>query len=204
MNIMLCAGLTACAAGSAVGQPEVLGTWLWDVTTQNGDAIVEPGETAIFTLSMDFSPDVGKSGLTGEIQGLAYVEFDTIGGNNATLGHIEGWQVLNNLDLLGDSTTTDGVSLFGTVASQLQPFNILPDDPIDVLSVEWEPTIFAVYDVSYQADTLQFQVWEGDAKSLRAVEWPVSEGTILIHVIPSPGATTMLAFIAVSFRRPTR
>ena len=35
-------------------------TWLWDVTTQNGDAIVEPGETATVTISMLIEPDPGS------------------------------------------------------------------------------------------------------------------------------------------------
>jgi hypothetical protein len=52
---------------AALGQDEFLATWLWDVTTQNGDAIVEPGETATITLSIDFTPNVGEPGKTGKI-----------------------------------------------------------------------------------------------------------------------------------------
>lgn len=198
MRILALATL-GCAA-PAMAQPEVLGTWLWEVTTQDGDALVEPGETATFTLSMDFSPDVGEMGLTGEVQGLAAVEFDTLGMLGAELGQILGWEVLNDLDLAkGDVTTTDGISLFGTIAEQPIPFLVLPDDPIEVIRVEWSPSEYMSFDVLYNTNTHLLSVFEGDADNLQASEWPVKEAEIAFQVVPVPYTGLLVAMVASPF-----
>jgi hypothetical protein len=198
--------VAAAISQHALAQPDVLGTWLWEVTTQDGDAVVETGETATFTLSMNFSPDVGEMGLTGaEILGLAIVKFDTLGMLNADQGHIVGWEILNKLDVgKGDVTTTDGVSLFGTVAAQPVPFWILPDDPIDVVVVEWAPFDYNAIDVQYMTSTSLLRVFEGDANDLDAPDWPAMDTTMSFRVVPAPSAIPLLATALWMSRRKSR
>jgi hypothetical protein len=197
--LLLVVGLGA-ACRCAVAQPEVLGTWLWKVTTQDGDAIVEPGETATFTLSMDFSPNVGEAGLTGgEIFGLGLLKFDTLGMAGAEMGQVVGWEILNDLDIdLGDVTTTDGTSLFGTTATQFFLFGpFVHDDPIDVIAVEWAPSTFQDFSVTYETSTDEFLVWEGPIDQPQTPEWPVVDTVISFQVVPSPsGVLTVLPVVA--------
>jgi hypothetical protein len=112
-----------------------------------------------------------------------------------------GWEVLNNLDdLTGDTTTTDGVSLFGSTAAQGgQVYN--HDDPIDVLTFEWQTDNYTGYVVQYTtittlhapADHLIF-VWEGDDPWFAdAIEWPIEEAMISFQVVPAPAAAVVLA-----------
>lgn len=196
---------TCVIAQSALAQPDVLGTWLWDVTTQDGDAVVEPGETATFTLSMDFSPNVGEAGLTGgEIFGLLYLEFDTLGMAGAAMGQITGWEILNGLDNdMGDVTTTDGVSLFGTTATQFFLFGpFVGDDPIDVIAVEWTPSAYQEFSVDYVTSTALLVVWEGPIDQPQTPEWPVEDAALSFQVVSSPsGVLIVLPLFALSGRR---
>jgi hypothetical protein len=114
--------LTSAAAAQVGGSAD----WLWDVATDNGDSIVQVGEVATVTLSLDMSPDVDYP--NGPVLGLGRVEFDTIGGDNADFGSILAWYVLGDLDLaLGDQTTTDAqASLAHSLCSFLSTTSSIP------------------------------------------------------------------------------
>jgi hypothetical protein len=179
------------------------GIWLWDVTTDDGDAIVEPGETASVLLSMHMLPNQGF-----EVAGISAVIWDTLGMANADRGQIVGWEILNSLgDLTGDLTTTDGVSLFGTNAGQLTVFGPFTSaNPIDVLTFQWEPTEIGVYTVQYMTDTANLTVWEGESPDkATAVEYGVAEAAISFAVVPAPGAGALglagLALMGTGRRR---
>jgi hypothetical protein len=200
-RVKVVAGLATAALGAAASaQVDGTATWLWEVTTESGDAIVEPGETATITLSVDMSPDVNFPG--GPVLGLAYAEFDTLGARNADMGTIEGWDVLGHLDdIFGDQTTTDGVNLFGTVA--VQPLDDLfdPSDPIDVLRFTWAPQQISEYGVAYNTNTILLKVAEIDG----TFDWTVVEASISFSVVPGGGSTIpvfmFVAFLGIRRRR---
>jgi hypothetical protein len=191
-------------ARSAEAQVQGTGTWLWDVTTQDGDNIVHPGETATITLSLDLSPNVGEPGQTGgAVKGLAVVIFDTLGGLNADNGTVVGWDINSSLTfLLGDFTTSDGISLFGTVAGQICCEAFDSSDPIRVITFEWMPAKRAQYDVAYSTatDPGSFFVWEfGDPGG---THWPhVIEASIRFQVVPAPSGILILVTVAIACGR---
>lgn len=211
MRVFMCGAALLGACGAADAQ---LGsaTWLWDVTTQNGDAVVEPGETATITLSIDMEPDVNFP--NGPVLGINAALFDTLAGINADNGAITGWAVQNKLaDQLGDQTTTDGQSLFGTIAFQT-PLNgpFTPHDPIAVLVFEWQPAFYNNYVVEYATSTInsvdgtpmEVFVWEGDIGEFESFPWPISEANVSFPVVPSPATIAtpcMLGCFALRRRR---
>jgi len=158
----------ACAAGALAGEePSV--TWLWEVTTDDGDALVEPGETATVTLSADMEPSVGEPGQTDGfiVVGIGSTIFDTIGGMNADRGGIADWQVLNMLDFqLGWSWSTDD---------------------------------FSGYVVQYETSTEGFLIGEGDEPGDiddSFLARTVFEAKVEFHVIPSPTAASAILFLS--------
>jgi hypothetical protein len=180
----------------AFGQVVGTGTWLWDVTTQDGDNIVHPGETATIRLSLDLSPSVGEPGQSGgTVIGFGAAIFDTLGGLNADKGTILGWEVHCPLDFLfPDVTTTDGVSLFGTTPAQVSGSQAFSNaDPIGVLTFEWQPQFLGAYAVHYATRTNVdlFIVWESGDND--GVYWSrIVEAGVIFHVVPAPGATILL------------
>jgi hypothetical protein len=197
--------LTIAWAPAALAQ-EAVGEWIWSVSTDDGDAVVEPGETATILLALDFEPSVGEIGLTGEVvTGLAKATFDTLGGANADRGMIVDWFVWNNLaDFTGDLTTTDGVSLFGTNAQQGLADFVVPDDPIDVISINWATADFSGYEVHYATSMLEpLLVWEGGwDPDGEQVEWSTIEADVSFQVVPAPeGAVIVCALFASAARR---
>lgn len=188
--------LATCTAANA----QVGGTafWQWQVMTEDGDGVVEPGEHATVTLSIDMSPDVAPG---GPVQGFAQSTFDVVGGNEADTGEIVDWHVLSNLDLLGDTAEKDGVSLFGVFAGQVAGDVFNDDDPIDVFEFMWKPDVYDERVIEYS--TFSFLdnhgenlivVWEG--KSVFDAEpflWPIEEASISFQVVPAPAGALMLA-----------
>lgn len=197
-------GLLAGGASAACAQVDGVGTWLWEVTTEDGDAIVESGETATITLFMDMEPDVNYP--FGPVLGFATATFDTLAGPDADKGHIVGWEILNGLDNLGDFTTTDGVSLFGSTPGQPRGDALIPDDPIAVLAFQWVPDVLGSYDVSYATSTSAFLVYQGSLSEPQVFEWSVEEANVAFVVVPAPATAvvTLLASFWYSFRRCLR
>ena len=193
-----------------------VGTWLFDVTTRNGDAIVEPGETATVSLFLDMAPSVGEQlpdgfFLYGFLGGIV----DVIGQGNAANGQILGWE--ENPDLLsifGPTGESDGVSIFGVILAQAVfgdgPFD--QSDPIHLLSFEWEPAIDGAYAVEYDlligdpplGPGFHVGTWDGrNLDSFGTEFWAVEPGTVQFQVVPAPALPTAfgLAFFACARRR---
>lgn len=178
-------------------------TWLWDVATQDGDAIVEPGETATITLLLHMQPhDHPWSAFAATI-------FDTIGGDGSSNGHIVAWKIHDHFDLAGDTTTTDGVSLFDTQAGQFTvgggPFN--EDNPVDIFSFEWQPDVLDSYEVNYatisdiEGERAVF-VWEGTSKyDATGALYPVSDTLITFTVVPAPPTILLFTIFTLPRRR---
>jgi len=156
------------------------GAWQIDVTTDDGDTLVEAGETATVTLSLDYIPNVDGE----NVQGLSAMIFDTLGVLGADTGEIVSWEVLNELAFLtGDLTTSDGTSLFGTNAGQLTQFGpFTADDPIAVLQLDWQPDVLEGQTVLYQTSTSVLQVWEGDFADPSSIPWNPIDNAVLINV----------------------
>lgn len=208
MNLLttLCAAAGCASIAAAQGDA----SWLWSVATQDGDGVVEPGETATITLSVDMVP-----AMNGEWAFIGGAFFDTLGGLNADQGTVLHWQVLNELDVFaGDTTTTDGVSLFDTSAGQLygiDPF--VQDNPVDVFRFEWMAQSYSMYEVEYETLTASIfdnvagfiDVWAGPSLGeLERELWSVSETTIQFQVVPSPGAAVVLLGSLAYARRRSR
>jgi hypothetical protein len=192
----------------AFGQVVGTGTWLWDVTTQDGDNIVHPGETATITLSLDMDPSVGEKGQSGgTVIGFGAAIFDTLGGLNADKGTIIGWDVLNSLDfLLGDTTTSDGISLFDTTVGQVPSEVFSKADPISVITFHWQPARTGDFEVRYSTwtDPSMFFVWEsGDPLG---TNWTsIVEAAIRFEVVPAPaGIVALIGALLVAVRSRRR
>jgi hypothetical protein len=181
-------------------------TWLYDVTTQNGERLDEPGETATNTHTLLMEPFEGDDHFVA----IGATIFDTLGDAGAAAGLVLGWEVHNGLDeLTGDLTTTDGVNLYDTTAGQLTlgggPFTSA--NPIAVLSFEWQPDAYAMFDVGY--DTVSdiegeqiVLVWAGATKhTASSIEYPVIDSHITFAVVPAPAALAPLALLAARRRR---
>jgi len=197
----MAAGLGLCGASAAFGQGQGMGHWLSEVTTQDGDAIVEPGETATVSLWMDMEPSVGEELPDGSILlGFGAGFFDIIGGANADKGTVLGWEINEIFKFyVGDSGTTDGVSIFDVAAGQLifGPFD--DDDPIFLMSFEWQPSEYSTFDASYQPfvdlndDGPGFYVWKSPGAP--DPNWLADDVDITISVAPSPPGLSAIASI---------
>jgi hypothetical protein len=198
--------LLAATPALADGPLQGTATWLWDIATQDGDALVEPGETATVTLSLFMEPDANVNAI------ISAAIFDTIAANRS--GQILGWEVLNCLDdLTGDLTTTDGVNLFNTTAGQLTVQYLTLDNPAEVFAFEWRPLEYVPQVESYTTDSgvkdepHTVYVWEyidhpGNAQPYL---YPVAEAQISITVVPAPpAAILMLSALAATRRRSRR
>jgi hypothetical protein len=185
-------------------------TWLYDVTTQNGDAIVEPGETATITLSLLMEPTGGEV----KAAFIGYAHFDVLDAGGADTGAVTGWEIHNMLDQLkGDTTTTDGVSLFNVTAQQGLTFDqfFTDDNPVEVITYEWLPSTYEPRTVHYEtvSDTIHaphtvivYEYFGGD--DVDVVTYPLSEAAITVAVIPTPPTLALLLLATPRRRRAHR
>jgi hypothetical protein len=205
---------TAAVATPALAQDgQGVGMWLFDVTTQDGDAIVEPGETATISLFLDMDPSVGEQLPDGSfLYAFAAVNLDVLGGANAANGQVLGWEGNDALtQLAGDTGTTDGVSIFGVELGQIGLGISDFSDPIHLLSFEWEPMKAGAYGVEYEptVDALGgpgFIVWTWDGQNNNALDtefWAIEPGTVQFQVVPAPALPSVagLALLTCARRR---
>lgn len=207
----LCASVVVAGLASSVhAQGEA--SWSWSITTDDGDEVVEAGESAEITLSVRMMPTDEK-----KLASIGGAFFDTSGGLNADNGMVTSWLVLNELAMLtGDTTTTDGVSLFGTSASQLygvDPF--VQENPVDVLRFVWKPDVYSTYQVEYHTSTASIlndvnvpgfiDVYTGfEPPNFDLELWAIEEAAVQFQVVPSPMGSLLFlgAFLAARRRRP--
>jgi len=199
-----------CAAASAAAQVDGQAAWLWEVKTQDGDAIVEPGETATVTLSIDMEPDVGEE----MVLGFAGADWNVFGSTNATKGMIGEFGILGELFALPGET--DGVNIFGLGAGQFQLDLFSDDDPIKVMFFEWIPEVPGSYQVGYSTETITgsdqqqvigVHVGEELFSDSEIEFWPIEEAAISFQVVPAPGGvfvTGASAFILAGRRKRRR
>jgi len=195
---------------------EFIGEWLWEVTTDDGDALVEPGETAAVTLSVDLDPSVGDPGPTPGLVVSAFggAIFDVLGGLNADKGQILGWEYPTEelLYAFGDVATTDGISIFGvSVAQGVGDAPEDPGDPLDVLTFFWRTENFTnQYVVEFSTNTSDefFVAWEGELPGDTEYGFSLDdalEASIAFDVVPVPSTGSVIAlFSACLLYRPHR
>jgi len=190
-------------------------TWLWHVTTDDGDALVEPGETATITMSLDMQPDVDWEAVLG----FSGATFDVLASGGAANGSVLDWQVLNELDFVpgADESFTDGLSIFDVEAAQsiFGPFHI--DDPIAVLDFQWATNDFSGYAVTYETSTANFftdgdpvegkvdMFVDPDGDKLGEVAlWDAIDTSVTFHVVPTPPGLLVFLLGAGALPRPHR
>ena len=194
----------------ALGQAQGVGHWISEVTTQDGDSIVEPGETATVSLWMDMDPSVGEMLPDGtKVAGFAGGYFDLLGGPGAEKGLIVGWEPNEALYQDVDGTT-DGLSIFDVYLFQFLTFEIDTSDPIYLMSFEWQPIEYLEFEATYTpfVDFPEFMeigvaIYKIDGQQGFTEFWPTSDYDITITVIPVPGGALML-FTGVALRRTRR
>lgn len=187
------------APGMALGQGQGTGQWISEVMTQDGDAIVEPGETATVSLWMDMEPSVGEKLPDGtKLFGFGGGSFDIIGSKNAEMGTILGWELNENLAALGDMGTSDGISIFDVVLVQLHlgPFD--DSDPIFLLSYEWQPREYKPFEAVYEPfvegpdGDPGFLIWKNDGSNEL---WAVDDVLVPITVVPASSTGLVLVML---------
>jgi hypothetical protein len=191
---------------AAFGQAQGVGHWISEVTTQDGDSIVEPGETATVSLWMDMNPSVGEKLPDGtSVHGFGGGTFDILASLNAEKGQIIGWAINDALDV-GSDGTSDGTSIFNVEIGQglNDPFDF--HDPVFLMTFEWAPTEFTSFDVSYDLDVETFlgpgiTIWKDDG-TFEA--WPVDRHSVVFAVIPSPASIGVLLIAGLAHRRSRR
>lgn len=172
-------------------------TWLWDVTTANGDSLVEPGETANITLIADLSPDVNFP--DGPVLGFAATVFDLLGGSNAQLGVISDWKIIGIDGLVEQQLDYDLLGV--TIAQSTGQDFFSPADPISLFEFEWTPQTYDHYQVSYSTATTLMRAWEGTEEVPFLVDWTSIDASIDFLVVPSPPSLLLwgtLGIVAVS------
>jgi hypothetical protein len=205
------AGLTLLTAPAAFGQAQGMGQWLSEVSTQDGDSIVEPGETATVSLWMDMNPSVGEKLPDGlEVAGFGLGSFDMLAGPGADMGLAIGWEVSETL-FVENEGTTDGVSIFDVFIGQ--PFHLDMDmsDPIFLMSFEWQPNEYKLFDAHYTPfvdvpDKMQdgFLIFAVDQNGVGFPQlWPTTDHVISVQVVPSPVSAIVAAVggLALAVRR---
>jgi hypothetical protein len=198
--------ILAAAGAAAAARADGISYWLADVTTDDGDALVEPGETASVTLTMLMETYPGD----GPFAAFCAAIFDVLGDDGAAGGHILGWEYHNSLnELTGDLATTDGVSIYFVNTGQLTTFGpFASDNPIDVFTFHWAPDEYTPFEATYTTDTdyegnRSMLVWEGeDKETAHAVEYPVVEAGITITVVPAPISAAPLLLLTRRRRAP--
>jgi hypothetical protein len=201
------AGLTLLTAPAAFGQAQGMGQWLSEVSTQDGDSIVEPGETATVSLWMDMDPSVGEMLPDGtSVYAFALGFFDMLGGANADMGMVLEWEGNDTLThLVGDTGTTDGVSIFDVELGQLLNLDTDQHDPIFLMSFKWEPADFGEFEVTYvpfvdiPEEGSGFWIHKDD---FTHELWATDGHEIVIMIVPAPSiCIPFLASFVLSRRR---
>lgn len=196
--------IIAIYAGNAAGQG--VGAWMWDVATPDGDSLVEPGELATVTLSLDLMPSVGDQQDDGEFV-IAFggsEDLDILGGINADKGEILFWEANPFLWLGGGS---DGVNITDILLFQFPQGPTDYSDPIELVSFVWKPDVYEPFQVTYQAQSLHqgqagVLVWETfGQQSLHGETWQVTTTSGEFAVVPAPAASAVLLVTSLASRR---
>ena len=136
-SFIVVAGIAAAAGAQTM-------TYNWSVTDDgNGDGVIEPGESAMLTLSAAMDPD--QSGTDGGFAGSIY---EILGGTNWDTGTLAAHN--NLLNALTDDGTLVGNDITNIESFQLPLFfNPFFDasNPIDIYKITWTPNDYSARSV---------------------------------------------------------
>jgi len=198
MNRKLWTGAAgACLAGSTGATAQDLGeaTWQWEVTTDDGDAIVEPGETATVHLEVKMEAAAGV-----DLAGFLGTDVDLLGGLDADRGEITDVSVLlvNPVppffggDLITFFDEEPGFNAYLEQCLECAAFGF--GEVLPVLEFEWTTTDFSGYTVEFSSvsDTVLIAlggdglitVYLNDPQGLFPV--PIEEATVEFAVSGCP------------------
>ncbi|QKK08066.1 MAG: PEP-CTERM sorting domain-containing protein [Planctomycetota bacterium] len=175
--------LIAVAGMAAVASAQTM-TISWTVSdTGNGDGIIEPGESALLTMSADMNP--GGDGFAGSI-------YDIIGTGNFDTGSVD--SNVNHLNELTDDGQLQGNNDILLVESFQLPraFNGNFDDsnPIDLYSITWTPSDYSARNVSGITRHVNFSVYTDSFGT--SVEYTGDVSGFSFDVVPAPASMALL------------
>ncbi len=177
-SVIAVAGIAAAASAQTV-------TYSWTVSdTGNGDGVIEPGESALLTMSATMDP--GATGFAGSI-------YDIIGGMNWDTGSVDSYH--NELNALTDNGTLQGNGDITTIESfQLPPlFNgdFIADNPIELYHITWTPNDYSARTVEVgDANHLNNDVYTDDFGT--SVSYEGVAGSASFRVVPAPASMALL------------
>ena len=175
-----------------------LATWFWTVSdTGNGDGVIEPGESALLTLSVAFDPVATGLALAGPytISGEAAWSRGTVD-DRANLFDPHDFFDDGSLDELTNAISDIEHFQFPPVAGE----HFYPDNPIDVFAIRWTPA-------DYRPATVVLNNGAPDAWIYldNFGQWALYDGAGgngAFDVVPASPTTIVVAFgIALATRR---
>jgi MYXO-CTERM domain-containing protein len=185
-NPMKLASLIAVAGIAAVASAQTM-TYSWSVSdTGNGDGMIEPGESALLTLSasMDPAPAVGFAGSI----------YDILGTSNWATGSVDSYENLVDSLATGPGTLGGNNDITGIEAFQLPPFfnaEYNGDNPIALYAITWTPADYtartvAVADANHQNNDVYTDDF-GTSEGYDGVD-----GAASFQVVPAPASMALL------------
>jgi hypothetical protein len=182
---MKLASLFAIAGLAAAASAQGTLTYSWSVSdTGNGDGKIEPGESALLTMTGTMDP--GATGFAGSI-------FDIVGVSNWDTGTVDVYE--NHLDALTGPGDLQGNNDILTIeAFQLPPlFN--PDfdasNPITLYSITWTPADYTARTVTVgDTNHLNNDVYTDDFGT--SVPYDGVAGQATFDVVPAPASLALL------------
>lgn len=187
----------ACLVASAgVASAQGLMTITWEVSdTGNGDGLIEPGESAVVTMSALMEP--AQTGFAGSI-------YDVSGDSAYMAGTVVSFD--NFLDALTDDGTLQGDnSITGIESFQLPPlFNpdFIADNPIELFQLVWTPASYTPDFVSIGSRHVNFDVYTDTFGT--SVSYDGEVFGAVVKVIPAPSAAALLGLAALGAGRRRR
>ena len=192
-SLIVVAGIAAAAGAQTM-------TYNWSVTDDgNGDGLIEPGESAMLTLSASMDPD--QSGTDGGFAGSIY---EILGGTNWDTGVVAVHD--NLLDALTDDGTLVGNDVTGIESFQLPLFfNPFFDasNPIDIYKITWTPNDYTARSVDVSDANHQNNDVYTDNFGTSIPYTAVINGANF-QVVPAPASMALLGlggFVATRRRR---
>ncbi len=178
LSLTVVAGLAAAASAQTL-------TYSWSVSdTGNGDGVIEPGESALLTMSGTMDP--GATGFAGSI-------FDIIGVSNWDTGTVDAYE--NMLDALtGPGNLQGNNDITGIEAFQLPPlFNPQFDasNPITLYKITWTPSDYSARTVDVvDGNHLNNDVYTDTFGT--SVPYQGVTGRASFQVVPAPASMALL------------
>ncbi|MFG0244246.1 MAG: PEP-CTERM sorting domain-containing protein [Phycisphaerales bacterium JB054] len=177
-SLIAVAGIAAAASAQTI-------TYSWTVSdTGNGDGVIEPGESALLTMSATMDP--GAAGFAGSI-------YDIIGGANWDTGSVDSY--VNRLNELTDDGQLQGNGDITLIESFQLPAafngNFVADNPIELYYITWTPADYSARTVSVaDGNHLNNSVYTDTFGT--SVEYSGVAGSASFDVVPAPASMALL------------